>query len=84
MSIRDVVYRLLNRGHEVADPDEPVEIALVPISAGPMAVATLRGEGFDATGNETFNIATNVLSDYRIVVPRREAERATARLPEIL
>jgi hypothetical protein len=49
-----------------------------------MAVATLRGEGFDATGNETFNIVSNVLSDYRILVPRREAERATARLSEIL
>ena len=84
MSIRDVVYRFLNRGHAVADPDEPVEIALVPVSAGPMAVATLRSEGFDASGNETFNIATNVLSDYRILVPRCEAERATARLPSIL
>lgn len=84
MSFRDVVYRLLDRGRDDADPDEPVEIALVPVSAGPMAVATLRNEGFDASGNETFNIATNVLSDYRIMVPRREAERATARLPQIL
>jgi hypothetical protein len=49
-----------------------------------LAVATLRSEGFDATGNETFNIATNVLSDYRILVPRREAERASARLQTIL
>jgi hypothetical protein len=84
VSIRDVVFKLLNRGDVVADPDEPVEVALVPIGSGPMAVATLRGEGFDATGNETFNIASNVLSDYRILVPRREAERATARLSEIL
>jgi len=79
-----MVYRLLNRGDATADPDEPVEIALVPISAGPMAVAALRSEGFDAAGNETFNIATNVLSDYRIVVPRRDAERAAARLQTIL
>jgi hypothetical protein len=84
VSFRDLVYRMLNRGDANADPDELVEIALVPVSAGPMAVSTLRSDGFDATGNETFNIATNVLSDYRIVVPRREAERATARLQTIL
>ena len=84
VSIRDVVFKLLNRGKDPADPDEPVEVALVPIGSGPMTVATLRGEGFDATGNETFNVATNVLSDYRILVPRREVERATARLQAIL
>jgi hypothetical protein len=84
VSIRDVVYKLLNRGKDSADPDEPVEVALVPIGSGPMTVATLRGEGFDASGSETFNIATNVLSDYRILVPRKEVERATARLQAIL
>ena len=84
MSIRDAVYKVLNRGSSEQDPDEPIEIALVPISAGPMAVATLRSEGFEASGNETFNIATNVLSDYRVLVPRREAERASARLKSIL
>ena len=84
MTFRDVVYKLLNRGTDAADPDEPVEVALVPIGSGPMTVATLRGEGFDATGSETFNIATNVLSDYRILVPRQQVERATARLQAIL
>ena len=84
MSVRDFVFRLLSRGDSSANPDEPVEVALVPIASGPMAVATLRSEGFDATGNETFNIASNVLSDFRILVPRREAERATARLQTLL
>jgi hypothetical protein len=84
VSIRDTVHRLLNRGGGSPDPDEPIEVALVPIGAGPMTVATLRSEGFDASGSETFNIVTNVLSDYRIVVPRREADRATARLRAIL
>ena len=84
MSIRGAVYKLLNRGGGSQDPDEPIEVALVPIGAGPMTVATLRSEGFDASGDETFNIVTNVLSDYRILVPRREAERATALLQTIL
>ena len=59
-------------------------MALVPIGSGPMTVATLCGEGFHATGSETFNVATNLLSDYRILVPRREAEQVTARLQKIL
>ena len=84
MGVRDALFKLLNRGGQPADPDEPVEVALVPIASGPMTVATLRGEGFDATGNETFNVATNLLSDYRILVPWREAEQATARLQKIL
>ena len=84
MSIRDAVYKILNRGGGSQDPDEPVEIAVVPIGAGPMTVATLRSEGFEASGSETFSIVTDVLSDYRILVPRREAERATARLQAIL
>jgi hypothetical protein len=84
VSIRDSVYRLLSRGAKPADPDELVEVGLVPISAGPMAVATLCSEGFEASGNETFNIVTNVLSDYRIVVPRHQSERAASRLQTIL
>ncbi len=78
------MYKLLSRGANVQDPDELVEVALVPISAGPMTVATLRSEGFNATGNETFSIVTNVLSDYRVLVPRHESQRASARLQTIL
>jgi hypothetical protein len=84
VSIREWVFKLLSRGSTSPNPEEPVEVALVPIGSGPMTVETLRREGFSATGGETFNIATNVLSDYRILVPRREAERATARLQTIL
>ena len=50
----------------------------MPIASGPMTVASLRDSGFDATGAETFNIATDVLSDYRILVPRRQAAEASA------
>jgi hypothetical protein len=49
-----------------------------------MTVASLRAEGFSASGNETFNIVTNVVSDFRIFVPRREFERASARLVSLL
>jgi hypothetical protein len=84
MGIRQAIERLLNRGSFPENPDEPVEIGLVPLATGPMTVASLREAGFDASGAETFNIATDVLSDYRILVPRREAGEATTRLQGLL
>ncbi len=84
MTIRQAIEKLLTRGAAPADQDEPVEIALVPIGSGPMTVASLREAGFDATGAETFSIVTNVLSDYRILVPRHQAADATARLQDLL
>ena len=84
MTIRQTIEKLLTRGSAPEDPDAPVEIALVPIASGPMTVASLRDLGFEATGAETFNIATDVLSDYRILVPRRQAADASARLQDLL
>jgi hypothetical protein len=84
MTIRQTIEKLLTRGSAPEDQEEPVEIALVPIGTGPMTVASLRESGFDATGAETFNIVTNVLSDYRILVPRRQAADATAKLQDLL
>ena len=84
MTIRQAIQRLLERGSFPEDPDEPVEIGLVPLGTGPMTIASLREAGFDATGAETFNIATDVLSDYRILVPRREAVEASAWLQRLL
>jgi hypothetical protein len=84
MTIRQRIENLLTRGSVDEDPNALVEIALVPIGAGPMTVASLCDLGFEATGAETFNIATDVLSDYRILVPRRQAADATARLRDLL
>ena len=84
MTLRQSIERLLSRGSFPADPDELVEIGLVPLGSGPMTVASLREAGFDASGAETFNIATDVLSDYRILAPRREAVDAAASLQNLL
>lgn len=84
MTIRQRIENLLSRGSAPEDPEALVEIALVPIGAGPMTVASLVESGFEATGAETFNIATDVLSDYRILVPRRQAADAMARLQDLL
>jgi hypothetical protein len=84
MTIRQRIESLLTRGSVPEDPDALVEIALVPIGSGPMTVASLCEAGFEATGAESFNIVTDVLSDYRILVPRRQAAEATARLQDLL
>ena len=65
------------------DENEAVEIAVVPLLRGPMLVTLLRDRGFDASGSETFNVVTDVRSDYRIFVPRRQAVAATAALDEL-
>jgi hypothetical protein len=84
MTIRQRIENVLSRGSVPEDPDALVEIALVPIGSGPMTVASLCDAGFEATGAESFNIVTDVLSDYRILVPRRQSVEASARLQELL
>jgi hypothetical protein len=84
MTIRDAVLRVLSRGSVPENPDELVEIAIVPIAVGPMTLGTLRTAGFHASGAPTFNIVTDVASDYRVLVPRHEAVTATKHLHEIL
>jgi hypothetical protein len=49
VSLRDSLFRLLNRGTATADEDEAVEIGVVPLMRGPMLVTLLRDRGFDAT-----------------------------------
>ena len=72
MKLMDRLLQMLSRGDDSTSPNEEVELAVVPISAGPMTVASLRDSGIDARGCETFNVATNLLSDYRITVPRHQ------------
>ena len=72
MKLMDRLLRMLSRGDDSTSPNEEVELAVVAIAAGPMTVASLRDRGIDARGYETFNVATNLLSDYRITVPRHQ------------
>ena len=83
MNIREVIGRLLSRGDVAQDPDELIEIAVVPLATGPMSIETLRAEGFSATGAPTYNVGTGVASDYRVLVPRREAPDAMTRLEQL-
>lgn len=84
MSFRDLVYRLLERGTvDDADPDEVVEVACLRLSNGPMALAVLHDSGIAAQGIESYNLVTEVRGDYRILVARRDAERALILLEEL-
>lgn len=79
MGLRDTLMRWLDRGHVDHDPDEWVEVTVVPVSQGPLLIERLRAAGIDATGADTFNVVTQVPSDFRIFVQRRDlaaAERA--------
>ena len=55
MTVRDAVSRWLSRGSALEDPEEPVEIAIIPLAEGQMAVESLCAGGFHATGAPTFN-----------------------------
>jgi hypothetical protein len=83
MTMREALNRWLGRGSVAESPDQLVEIAIIPLAAGPLSVELLSAAGFHASGAPTFNVVTNVASDYRILVPRREAAAAIKRLDEI-
>jgi hypothetical protein len=83
MGLRDSFFRLLSKGEPELDPDEPVEIGVIPLAVGPMTVETLRNAGFHAVGAPTYNIISEVANRYRILVPRREAVDAQRLLDEL-
>ena len=83
MGLRDTLRNLFGAS-EAVDPDEPIEIGVVPIAIGQIALERLREEGFDAVGHDAFNIVSNVASGYRIIVPHAQSEAAAARLDEII
>lgn len=83
VSIRETIERILSRGDAQQDPDELIELAVVPLATGPMIVEALRADGFNAGGAPTYNVATGVASDFRVLVPRREVDDATRRLEQL-
>ena len=84
MNWRDRLSTLFLSNPIPEDPDEPVEIGVLSIANGPLAVTQLREAGFQAGGHEAFNIVTNVASGFRVLVPRRESEQAARFLDDLL
>lgn len=84
MSWRERLSTLFVSGTFEEDPDEPVEIGVVPIGKGPIVMTQLEEAGFNAGGHEAFNIVTNVSSGFRIFVPRHQSAEAASLLDELL
>lgn len=81
LSFAQRLLGILGRGPVPAgDSTALVEMTVVPLVSGPLLADSLRRNGFHVVGNETFNVATSVLSDYRIMVPRSELPAALAYL----
>jgi len=82
MTVRDSIMRWLSRGETVEDSEEPIELTVVPLAVGPITVETLRARGFHASGAPAFSVITDVGSNYRILVLRKEFTAATSCLDE--
>ena len=84
MTLRDTLFRFLDRGPEPGRPQDPVEVVRIPAHLGPMTIASLQQRGFHATGEEAMSVVTRTTSDYRLLVRRSEAEAAVVALNELL
>jgi hypothetical protein len=79
VSFAQRLLNIIGRGPVTADDGTAlVELAVVPLASGPLLADSLRRNGFHVVGEETFNVVTSVLSDYRILVPRSELSAAQA------
>jgi hypothetical protein len=84
VTIRAALRRLLSGREPERDPDEFVELVVVPLSKGPLVVSALQAAGIAARGDEAFSVVTDVRSDFRILVPRSQVEDANAILDDAL
>ena len=78
---RDWFLKSIDRD-EPEDPDEPVELVVVRGPSGPMTVARLQADGFNAAGYET--ASWKGVGGYRILVPRHQLQGASELLNSIL
>jgi hypothetical protein len=88
MGLRTRLYALLSRGAPpVLDPEEPVEIASVPLPEGPLLVSALQAAGFDAVGYEAaaphHMSVVPTWNHMRVLVRRSEAEAAAVVVEEL-
>jgi hypothetical protein len=79
MGLRNLLVRVLSRGNPpVRDENELVEITVLTLIDATLLTEELRSRGLHAQCEQTFNVATGVLSDGRVLVPRAEFAHAQA------
>jgi len=84
MGLKQRLWDLLSSGAPPElDPNSPVEVADVPLVDGPRMVSALQAAGIDATGIESFDLATNTRVRMRIMVQRSELDAARALVDEV-
>ena len=84
MSLRSWFFNLLTKGTAPPlDPDEFVEVETVPSYMGPLVETILRDNGIEPRCEDTYNIVTRTLSNVRVLVTRRDFERAAEVLTEL-
>ena len=77
MGLRRWFVELLARGGPVeADPDAMVEVDVVPLTDGPLYVASLEREGIDAVGIESYDVVTGTRTRVRIMVHQSDIAAA--------
>lgn len=77
MTLRERFGQLLSRGpSEALDPDEFVEVQIVPLHQGPLVMTALQAEGIEARSIDHFNVALRTISQVQVLVRRRDASRA--------
>jgi hypothetical protein len=78
VGLRERFLRALTGDDAAADdPDDFVELEVVPLYDGPLAVHALRSEGIEPVCTEQFSVVTKTISQLRIMVPRKSVSRAT-------
>ncbi|TML13549.1 MAG: hypothetical protein E6G39_09895 [Actinobacteria bacterium] len=78
MSPRRWVLKWLMKGSaEPVDPDEFIEVEIVPSYMGPLVETVLRDNDIEPRCEDTYNIVTRALSDVRVLVSRRDFVQAT-------
>lgn len=79
MSFREMVLRRLSFGRSDAlDPEEVVEVEVVPLSMGPLVESALQRQRVPVTLIDTFDVVTKTLSKTSVRVPRKSVEQARA------
>jgi hypothetical protein len=83
MGLRRWFWNAVSVGDDSADPDEFVELVIVPLAQGPMLVNALGDQRIRAISTDSVGHGTG-LARARIMVARKDLDRADRLVKELL
>jgi len=83
VSIVGRIIRAIRGNASDEDPDKFVELLTVPLVTSELLLHGLTDRGIPARGHPTFNIVTDVISDSRIMVRRKDIVAAMQAMKEL-